>query len=166
MDQRLEDVVEDYSRLGMWLVEKWSAQARTVAARLDAGSYTADTLLKDLTAAGQLAIMSVFESNSVALDALAILTGRQGDRYLVTSTDFESPLPGARLVAGALTAINGIDELPAQAITFEPTELAVASTQFRFTVDATGRQGTLYRGEFQAVLGEQTSPVPVYIAVG
>ena len=161
MDSRLQQVVNGYAQLGSYLVQQWSAQATTVATRLDGGSYTADLLVQDVVAGARLAGWSAFLMGSEALDATAIITGRQADPHIVDSEPFAVPFPGATFTATEpLIAIGGTDSLPTRAISFVSDD-----KQFRVRADATGHQGSLYRGKVQATAGSNAAQVDVFVIV-
>jgi hypothetical protein len=162
----LSEVVEGYTELASDLVGKWSEHASKVAAKLDAGTYDADQAVSDLGCGAVLATESVVAIASKALDAVAILTGRQFEPYEVESDSFFTTLPGAALaVAGPFTDLVGTASLPASAITVTPAQLDPAATEFQLHAIATGVRGATYFGIVEASASGQVEPVRAWIVV-
>jgi hypothetical protein len=158
-------VVQEYAELTSSLLVRWSDHASKVATKLDAGSYDADDAAADLAACAMLAADSGFLLASEALDAVAVLTGRQGKQHMVVSRPFSTSLAGATLeLAGPL--VNGFGEkLPADVIVLQPPALKAKETEFRLRADASGRPGGAYRGAVKASLGAKVELVAVRIIV-
>src|SRR5439155_12409379 len=115
-----------------------SDRASTVASKLDDGSYDADSAVADLAACATLATESGLLLASEALDALAVLTGRQYAPLIVDSDPFSSPLKGATLeVDGPLVDGFGVG-LPVSVINVIPHTLAPDATEFSLRANATG----------------------------
>jgi hypothetical protein len=161
----LTDVVQDYAKLASSLLERWTEHASMVASKLDAGSYDADGAAADLAATASLATESWFLLAAEALDAAAILTGRQHRPHLVHSTLFSTSLAGATLeLPGPLVSGHGA-QLPVSVITLEPAELDPAETDFSLSADATGHRSGTYVGTVEASASGQVEPVRVWIIV-
>jgi hypothetical protein len=163
---RITDVVDDYAELGTWLLEKWSARASTVASRLDAGTYDADSAAADFAAAASLMAESWARLAGEALDCVAILTGRQCEPEIVDSEIFSTTLKGAKLeLEGPL--VNAWDgPLPTDLIEIIPSQLGAGDTDFRLRADATGYPGDTYLGKVVASLPNgQEEEVTVWITV-
>jgi len=142
----ITEVIEDCTEFGTWLVQKWSARASSVASRLDAGNYDANSAAADFAATAALVAESWAEAAWEALDALAVLTGQEFEPEIIASDVFSSPMPGATLkLKGPLAGAFG-DELPTGVIEIVPTQLPASATQFRLRADATGRPGGSYLG--------------------
>ena len=158
-------VVQEYSELASSLLERWSDHASKVATKLDAGSYDADEAAADLAACARLAADSGFLLASEALDAVAVLTGRQGEPHLVESVTFSTTLPGAELeLTGQL--VNGFGlTLPVHVVELRPPSLAAKATTFSLRADASGRPGGTYRGQVKASAGAKAETVDVRIIV-
>ena len=167
MSSPLSDVVEGYTRLGSWLVERWAAQASKVAGKLDAGTYDAKSAADDMASTASLAAETGFLLVSEAFDAVAVLTGRQGLPHIVYSDWFDSSLPGATLsVAGALTDVLHSDALHPSVVAVEPSSLGPGETQFRLRADASGHRAGTYLGSVLASTpGAAAEPVEVWITV-
>jgi hypothetical protein len=150
MESPLANVVEGYATLGSLLVDRWREQAATVAKKLDDGTYDANGAVADMAKAAALVAESGFLLASEALDAAAILTGRQAGPHIVLSEQFTSPVPGAQLsVAAPLTNLHGSDSLSAIKILPKP-KLDPGITQFQLQADATGHRAGTYMGEVVA----------------
>jgi hypothetical protein len=146
----ITEVVEDYTELGTWLVQRWSAHASKVATRLDAGDYDADSAAADLAACASLAAESWARVAWEAIDAAAILTGQEYEPEVIDSDPFSSPIPGATLtLQGPLVGAFG-NELPTDVIEIIPSQLGPNATQFRLRADATGHPGGTYLGRVVA----------------
>ncbi len=145
MASPLADVMQGYMNLASWLVERWSGHASDVARKLDANSYDAKTASADLAKCAGLATESGFLIALEGLDALAICTGRQYQRYIVESPHpFSSPVRGATLtLAGPLTIGLGWGLLSAQV---RPTKLDPTANEFKLWADATGCRAGTYVG--------------------
>lgn len=167
MTSPLSDVVEGYARLGSWLVDRWSAQASKVAHKLDGGGYDAQSGAEDLASAASLTAETGFLLISEALDAIAVLSGRQGAPHIVYSDWFSSSLPGATLsVPGALTDVLQSDKLHPSVVTVEPPSLGPGDTQFRLRADASGHRAGTYVGTVLASKsGAVDESVQVWITV-
>ena len=167
MSSPLNDVLEGYARLGSWLVESWSAQASEVAAKLEAGGYDAKSAADDMASTASLAAETGFLLVSQALDAVAVLTGHQGEPNIVCSDSFASPLPGATLsLAGPLRDVLHSDTLHPSVVTVRPSSLGPGQTQFRLRADASGHQGGTYLGTVLASTpGAAAASVQVWITV-
>jgi hypothetical protein len=166
MDSRITDVVNGYARLGSWLVDSWSAQASKVAQKLDARTYDAQSAADDLASTASLTAETGFLLVSEAFDAVAILTGRQGEPHSVASAWFDSQLPGGTLsVPAALTNVLHSDTLHPSVVTIErlppPDE-----TWFRLRADASGHRAGTYLGTASAFkAGTPPRTVQVWITV-
>src|SRR4051812_31158192 len=167
MSSPLSDVVEGYNRLGSWLVERWSAQASEVAAKLDAGGYDAKKAADDMASTASLAAETGFLLVSEALDAVAVLSGRQTLPHIVCSDWFACSLPGATLsVDGPLRDVLQSDTLHPSVVTFEPPSLGPTETQFRLRADASGHHAGTYLGRVLASTpGAADETVQVWITV-
>jgi hypothetical protein len=167
MGSPISQVAQGYARLASELVTRWGDQAAATATKVQAGNYRADDAVNDLATwafiAGESAVLIVSE----AVDAIAILSGRQGEPYTVDSDDYASPLPGATLrLAGALTEGFG-DSIPVSAVTILPSStLHPGETRFSLRADVTGRRAGIYRGQVQATdPGGATAGVEVKLQV-
>ena len=167
MDSPLSDVVEGYARLGSWLVERWGAQASKVGKKLDAGGYDAHSAAEDAASTASLAAETGFLLVSEALDAVAVLSGRQGEPHIVCSDSFSSSLPGAALtVPGPLTDVLQSDSLHPSVVTIKPSSLGPNDTEFRLRADASGHRAGTYVGSISASKpGAAATSVPVWITV-
>jgi hypothetical protein len=146
MPSPIPDVVQGYVNLASWLVDRWSGHASDVAQKLDEGNYDTQTAATDLAKCVALATESGVLIASEGLDALAICTGRQSQRYIVESPyPFISPIDGATLsLAGPLTLGPGWASLIAQV---RPERLDPGATAFKLWADATGCRGGAYVGK-------------------
>src|SRR6266498_6075528 len=162
----LEDVVHGYTTLAEDLVERWSEHASTVATKLDAGTYDADSAVADLAACATLATESGLLLASEALDALAVATGRQYAPVIVDSDPFWSPLKGATLTLnGPLVDGFGV-RLPVNVINVIPPKLDPEATEFSLRANATGYPGGTYVGKVVASKpGSEDQKVTVWITV-
>lgn len=166
MGSPLADVVQNYAGLASSLLDRWSAHASNVAAKLDAGRYTAADAMADFATSASLATESGFLLASEAVDSVAILTGRQHEPHVVESDTFSTTLAGATLaLAGPLANGHGSDALPVTAIRIEPPKLDPAATDFRLRADATGHRGATYVGRVMASTPGGSEPVIVWIVV-
>src|SRR5215207_9152600 len=165
MDSPLAHVVDGYNRLAASLLERWSAHASMVATKLDAGGYDADDAAADLAATASLATESGFLLASEALDAAAILTGRQDEPHIVDSEVFSTSLAGAKLrLAGPLVSGHG-SALPAAVVSVKPPELEPTEADFSLRADATGHRAGTYVGSVVASRGDAVESVTVLIVV-
>ncbi|HEX6712689.1 MAG TPA: hypothetical protein VF066_04860 [Thermoleophilaceae bacterium] len=167
MSSPLSDVVKGYARLGSWLVDNWSAQASKVAHKVDDGSYTAQSAADDLASTASLAAETGFLLVSEALDAVAILTARQGEPYIVPSDWFDAELPGATLtVPGPLTDVLHAETLHPNVVTIEMASADPTETWFRLRADASGKDEGTYVGTVSASKpGTPDKSVQVWITV-
>lgn len=162
----LTDVVEGYTDLASLLLERWSAHASKVADKLDAGTYDVDGVVADLTTTAALSAESGFLLASEALDAIAILTGRQRQPHIVDSVPFHTNSPGATLaLADPLANGHKSDSLPTSVISIVPSALAANATEFRLRANATGRRSGIYAGLVNATTPGGVEPVRVWIIV-
>lgn len=166
MGTPLVDVVHGYAALASSLLERWSAHATAVASRIDAGTYDAESAAADLATSAALATESGFLLASEALDAAAILTGRQYEPHIVRSQTFSTSLAGGKLaLAGPLTNGFGSDALPVSVVTVEPAQLGGNQTDFSLSADATGHRGATYVGVVEASRSGTVESVTVWIVV-
>lgn len=166
MTSPLAEVVQGYSELASFLLNRWTEHASNVAARLDDGSYDADSAAADVAKSVSLTVESGFLLASEALDAAAILSGGQGRPHLVDSVAFSSPLPGAALtLEGPLVNTLDTDHLPAAVVTIRPPQLAAAAADFALRADATGHHGGTYWGTVRATVPGTQDLVTVWITV-
>lgn len=166
MASPLAEVVQGYSELASFLLQRWTEHASKVAARLDDGSYDADSAAADLAKSMSLTVESGFLLASEALDAAAILSGDQRQPHLVDSVGFTSPLPGAALsLEGALVNTLDTDHLPAAVVTIRPLQLAAAAADFSLRADATGHRAGTYWGTVRATAPAAEDLAPVWITV-
>jgi hypothetical protein len=158
-------VVQEYAELTSSLLVRWSDHASKVAAKLDTGKYRADDAAADLAACAVLAADSAFLLASEAMDAVAVLTGRQGEPHDVESQPFSTSLPGATLeLTGPL--VNGFRfKLPVLVIDLRPPALAPKETEFRLGADASGCPGGTYRGQVKATAGGKDEMVDVRVVI-
>jgi hypothetical protein len=166
MTSPLAEVVQGYSELASFLLQRWTVHASKVAARLDDGSYDADSAAADLAKSISLTVESGFLLASEALDSAAILSGGQRKPHMVDSVGFTSPLPGAALtLEGPL--VNGLDtdQLPAAVMTIRPAQLAAAAADFALRADATGHDAGTYWGTVRATAPAAQHLVTVWITV-
>lgn len=166
MKSAFSEVVEDYTELATLLIDRWSDHASKVASKLDQRSYNADSAVADVAACVTLATESGFLLASEALDAIAILTGREYQPVIVDSDPFSSPVPGAKLrLAGALVDGFGAG-LPTEFIAIIPPELGPNATKFSLRADATGRPAGTYVGKVVASRpGGEDQEVTVWVTV-
>lgn len=160
------EAVEGYIQLAQWAVREWGARATAIAQRLDAGTYTADTVMADLTKSAALAVESLVLLVNEPFDAAQALLGEHDRPHIVTSHQPFTTEGGVaadrkrRLrVDGPLVALLGSDTLPASAVRFDRNPLPPGVTQFRLVVDATGHDGVTYTGAVSVL--ELTGPTPV-----
>jgi len=165
MDSPLAHVVQRYTELTSSLLDEWADHAAKVASKLDSDTYDADDAAADLATACSLATESWARLTSEALDALAELTGRQGEPYVVDSETFSTTLAGGALaLEGPL--VNGLGGiLPAAVVSVRPPALADADTRFSLRADATACQGGTYVGTVVASKAAITERVSVWISV-
>ncbi|HEX2414746.1 MAG TPA: hypothetical protein VHJ37_05990 [Thermoleophilaceae bacterium] len=162
----LAEIAEGYTTLASFLLDRWSTHASSVASRLDAGPYDAESAVVDFATTASLATESGFLLASEALDALAICAGRQKKPHVVESRRFSTTLPGATLApAGPLINGHGSDMLPASAVHVNPPKLAPGEAEFTLRVDATGRRAGAYVGTVDASESGKVESVPVWILV-
>jgi hypothetical protein len=156
----LGEVVDGCNKLGTWLVTEWSEQASEVAAKLDDGTYDADSAAADLAKTATLAAESWFLLASEALAAVALLSRQE--RYIVEDT-FDAPA-GARLeLAGPLEA--GFEQLlPVTLVSVVPSQLAPTRTAFKLIADATTCAAGTYDGTVLA-FRDDAAPVEVFVSL-
>lgn len=165
MASPLTDVVQGYAELASSLLRRWTDHASMVASKLDAGSYDADGAVADLATTASLATESGFLLATEALDAVAVLTGRQGKPHKVVSTPFSTSLPGAALeLAGPLVSGFG-SRLPVDVISVEPRQLGPKATDFRLRANASGHRSGTYVGSVKASAAGEVEQVTIRIIV-
>ena len=151
-------VVLDYIDLTEWLVNAWGDRASKIAARLDAGNYTADKAVADASSGAALAMQSLARMVATAFDAAAFMTGEQDQAHIVVSPVF-STADGGGLpdsvrtlrLAGPLVADLGRDALPVSVVSIKPPALRTGETTFRLEADATGHQALGYSGKVEVL---------------
>jgi hypothetical protein len=162
MGSRANDVVEGYATLASSLLDRWSTYASKVASKVDAGTYDAPSAAADLGACASLATESSLLWAAEALDAMAILTGREGEPNVVTSQLFRAPVGAALKLTEPLIRVGSLEELPASVVTIQPAQLGPKEIEFTLCADATGYRGGTYVGIVQASTG---APAPVRVNV-
>jgi len=165
MPDPLSHAVRGYSALASELGARWSAHASKVAAKLDAGKYDVDDAVADLAATALLVGDSWFLLGNEALEAAAILSGRQDQPHVIVSRPYTAPR-GAKLeLTGPLT--NGwADTLPVGVVGIQPSQLAADKTEFSLRAVVTGRPPGTYLGGVRATpAAGQPELIRVLIAV-
>jgi len=161
----IEEVVEQYTDLAKWMVERWSAHSSKLAAKVDDGTYDADTAVAGLAAAASLATETAARLAWEALEAVTILTSRLGPN-IVESHVFSTSLAGAKLKLKD-DLVNGFgDPLPTDVVKVIPSELGPNETEFRLRADATDCPAGTYIGAVVASKpGNPDDEVTVHIPV-
>lgn len=167
MASKLSQVAEGYAVLVQTLADRWRARAETIAADVEDGGYGVEEARRDVAGCAFLVTESWFLVASEAVDAYAILTGRQHDPYDVDSEEFESALPGAALaLEGPLSDGFKKDALPVDRVTLLPAQLEPGKRRFRLRVDAASCFGDTYTGRVIATApGVDPQPIDVWIQI-
>jgi hypothetical protein len=160
------DIVNNYSRLGSELLERWSRHASGIAARYDADKYDADAAAADFASTARLATETGFLLASEAIESAAILAAGQSERHIVDSGLFSTKLAGATLTLEAPLVAGRGETLPVAAISIRPSAtLAAADTEFSLQADATGCRAATYVGSVTATKDGEPETVDVWITV-
>ena len=160
-DTRMTEAVNGYRALADELATKWGDLASSIAAKIDADEYDGKAMLDAWAKSTRLYVETSYQMWSKALDAAAILSRRPGERHLVDSDPFESPLPGATLtVVEPLEGKSGV--LIAKV---DPSKLPEDETTFILSADATGYESDKYKGKVLASRGGDTALKKVFIVV-
>jgi hypothetical protein len=162
-ESRISDAVKGYRRLASELVTKWGELASDVAAKCDAEEYDSSAAMKAWARTTRLTAETGFLTWFEALDAIAILSGRQYSRYEAKDR-FDSGLPGADLtVSTPLRLGQTYAVLVAEVV---PAKLPDGETWFELHADGTGRPGGTYVGKVTASKpGAESRYVDVWLTV-
>ncbi|MGO9488506.1 MAG: hypothetical protein ACLQBB_05705 [Solirubrobacteraceae bacterium] len=165
METRVGEVMQSYATLTSSLLERWSAYASEVAAKIDAPGYTAATAAEDLTACATLATEGGFLMMAEWLEAFTTLTGFEPDVSTEESQPFHAPAGASLALAGPLVKGQGLEEIPAAAVTIRPAQLTATETEFTLSVATAGVDGGTYYGTVEASTDSGVSPVAAWITV-
>ena len=161
-ETRMRDAVKGYRKLGKQLVMEWNNLASGVAKKMDTGKYDGKEAADGWARSVRLTARTGYLLWSEALDAASILTGRQYERYYVSSDPFKSPLPGATLKLDhpspgliPLLRCSRREVCPKQG---DPTT-------FTLEADATFHPAGTYMGKVRAMHGDEHKLIDVFITV-
>jgi hypothetical protein len=159
----VRQVVAGYRMLAEELAASWGDLAAGIAESIDRDEYDSKAMLNAWNKTVRLSLKTNYMLWNQALGAAAVVGRAGGERYVVSSPTFDSPLPGATLtVQGELVGRQTKGRLVA---TVDPPELAEGATAFTLHADATDCEGDVYCGTVLASRGDEPQPVEVYVAV-
>ncbi|MEQ1786784.1 MAG: hypothetical protein ABL966_07010, partial [Acidimicrobiales bacterium] len=87
MGSGMQEAAEGYVELAQWWIDTWGTHVTKIAAKVDAGTYTADDGVADLSECASLAAESLVLLVNEAFDAAKILTGEQDGPNIVDTLD-------------------------------------------------------------------------------
>jgi len=166
----IDEAVEGVASLVSWWINKLGEQAKAVATKTQAGTYTSNDAINDLTsmvgtntlfglalineALSVGAVMGVSTGDPIKKVPKKAKTATTGARQLVAKADFISQNhPG--------DATNPAVTLPTAKITFDPNPLPANQTAFTVIADCTGKANNLFKGVVTVPSGTDASGVPV-----
>jgi hypothetical protein len=145
------------------LATNWGDLAAGIAEKIDRDEYDNKAMVDAWNKTMRLSLKTNYMLWSQALGAAAVVGRPEGERYVVPSPTFYSPLPGAALtVQGELVGRQTKGRLVA---TVDPPQLAAGATEFTLRADATNCEGDVYCGTVLASGGGEPQPVEVYVVV-
>lgn len=161
---RIGDVVEGYAALASSLMDRWGAHSTNMAGKVS-GDYNAADAAEDLAICATLATEGSLQLAAEAVDALVTLSGVGFSRGPAASQTFNAPAGAALTLTEPLIKGPGLASIPASAVTIEPAQLAAADTEFKVSVDPTGRRGGTYYGKATATTAAGSKDVWVWVTV-
>jgi len=169
---RFSEAVEGYGELAQELLGQWAPFAKSVAAKVDAGTYDGGAASADFPVVAKLVTDSWVAIGSEAIDALSILTSdfSEDGRVIGYSTK-KATLPRTLAVKGALKSVTG-EVLPHAQIAVEPATLSENETAFVLVFDAHGLKARTYDGWIVATSPATGSApasveeIPVSVTIG
>jgi hypothetical protein len=162
---RITDWVQSYTVLASSFLERWRALASKSASKIDAGTYTAASAVEDATAGTALAAQAGWAWTALWSECVAGLGGFEGGATVDRSQKFKAPA-GAKLeLLGTFKAGPGLEELPAGAVTIHPEELKPGEEEFTLRVDGIVCRGATYVSEVNVTVGQERTPMWVWITV-
>lgn len=165
MASRVTDCVQGYTVLASSFLERWSELASKSASTMDAGNYTAASAVEDATAGTALAAQAGWAWTALWWECFAGLGGFEGEATVNRSQKFKVEA-GAKLeLLRTFRTGPGLEELPAGAVTIHPEELKPGEEEFTLRADGIVCRGATYVSEVNVTVGQDSTPMWVWITV-